>query len=316
MAPVSVQRAGCIRRAVVAVAAFALPILIAASAGLQSAPQLKAAPQVAPASAPATASAPVAQPPRKVVLIAGEKSHGPGEHEYELDARLLKRCLETSPDVQPPWRVEVHTNGWPADPRTLADADSIVILCDGADRDPNWDPLLQGDRFEVLGRQMRRGCGLVVLHYGLFVPTQPAGERFLEWLGGYFDYEHGADGWFSKTGLFATTARPAAPGHPVSRGVTQFELKEEFYYNMRFREPDPRRNDLLQVQPPDEKQPQTVAWAVQRSDGGRGFACTGGHFHKNWEIEPYRRLVLNAIVWTARAEVPAGGVRSTFTPDK
>ncbi len=63
---------------------------------------------------------------------------------------------------------------------------------------------------------------------------------------------------------------------------------------------------------PEEREPQVVAWAVQRADGGRGFAYTGGHFHKNWANENYRRLVLNALLWTAGVEVPAGGVRSTW----
>jgi hypothetical protein len=55
-------------------------------------------------------------------------------------------------------------------------------------------------------------------------------------------------------------------------------------------------------------QPQHVAWAVERDDGGRGFGCTGGHWHWNWGDENFRRVMLNAIVWAAHEEVPAGGV--------
>jgi hypothetical protein len=54
--------------------------------------------------------------------------------------------------------------------------------------------------------------------------------------------------------------------------------------------------------------PQHVAWARQRPDGGRGFGFTGAHFNKNWGNENFRKLVLNAIVWTAKMEVPAKGV--------
>jgi hypothetical protein len=61
--------------------------------------------------------------------------------------------------------------------------------------------------------------------------------------------------------------------------------------------------------------PQVVAWAVQRADGGRGFGFTGGHFHKNWGIDAQRMLVLNAILWTAKAEVPSAGVVSKVTPE-
>ena len=47
-----------------------------------------------------------------------------------------------------------------------------------------------------------------------------------------------------------------------------------------------------------------------RRDGGRGFGFTGGHFHWNWGHDEFRQLVLNAIVWAAKAEVPEGGVPS------
>ncbi|MCA9265952.1 MAG: hypothetical protein KDA60_18955, partial [Planctomycetales bacterium] len=56
------------------------------------------------------------------------------------------------------------------------------------------------------------------------------------------------------------------------------------------------------------KEPQHVAWATEREDGGRGFGFTGGHFHWNWGDDNFRRLVLNAIAWTAHADVPAEGV--------
>ena len=48
----------------------------------------------------------------------------------------------------------------------------------------------------------------------------------------------------------------------------------------------------------------------ERPDGGRGFGFTGGHFHWNRGHDQFRKLVLNAIVWTARVEVPEGGVPS------
>ena len=50
--------------------------------------------------------------------------------------------------------------------------------------------------------------------------------------------------------------------------------------------------------------PQHTSWVTEHSDGGRGFGFTGGHFHKNWANENFRKLVLNAIVWTAKINVP------------
>ena len=62
--------------------------------------------------------------------------------------------------------------------------------------------------------------------------------------------------------------------------------------------------------------PQHVAWAAERTDGGRGFGFTGGHFHKGWGNDSQRKLVLNGILWTAKAEVPAEGVQSQVSAEE
>ena len=49
---------------------------------------------------------------------------------------------------------------------------------------------------------------------------------------------------------------------------------------------------------------------MERPDGGRGFGFTGGHDHKNWGDPNFRKLVLNAILWTAGLDVPSAGVES------
>jgi hypothetical protein len=58
-----------------------------------------------------------------------------------------------------------------------------------------------------------------------------------------------------------------------------------------------------------------MMWAVERPDGGRGFGFTGGHFHLNWQNNEQRRLMLNALVWLAKLEVPTGGVDSAPVSD-
>lgn len=253
---------------------------------------------------------------KKVVFIAGRKSHGPGDHEYELGCRLLAKSIETSPNLRG-WRTEVHLDGWPLNEETLNDADSIVVYCDGSDHNEADHPLLTGDRLQTLGRQMRRGCGLVLLHYATFAPVKRGGPEYLDWVGGFFDYETGtaANHWYSKIQVVDTSPSFPAPKHPILRGVEPFTLKDEFYYDMKMRPSDPRRTAILNVSFPGEHEAKTVAWAVQRRDGGRGFAFTGGHAHSNWKNEALRTLILNAIAWTARSEVPAAGIRSKLAAD-
>jgi hypothetical protein len=57
-------------------------------------------------------------------------------------------------------------------------------------------------------------------------------------------------------------------------------------------------------------QPQHLAWARERADGGRGFGFTGGHWHWSWASDNFRTVVLNGLVWTAGVEIPAAGVPS------
>ncbi len=254
--------------------------------------------------------------PKKIVLVAGTKSHGPGHHEYEKGARLLQTCLEESPNA-PRLNIEIHTDGWPKDPTTFDDADTIFFFCDGSDHDERAHPLLQPDRMATIERQMKRGCGFVALHYTIFVPNEKGGRQFLDWIGGYFDYQSGPGErhWFSKIGTHKTIARPGTPAHPVCRGLAPFNLEEEYYYNLRFAPDDKRLAPILVTDIPGEKDPQVVAFAVDRADGGRGFGFSGGHFHRNWQVENYRKMVLNALLWTAHADVPAGGVQSPAPGD-
>lgn len=108
--------------------------------------------------------------------------------------------------------------------------------------------------------------------------------------------------------------RIASPEHPIARGVKSFELREEFYFNLRFRPGDPALTPILTVPalPGREPDGRVVAWARERKDGGRGFGTTCGHFYANWENEPFRRTILNALAWTAHVEVPKEGIAARY----
>jgi hypothetical protein len=49
---------------------------------------------------------------------------------------------------------------------------------------------------------------------------------------------------------------------------------------------------------------QVVAWAYERPDGGRGFGFTGLHKHDNLGNDSFRTLLLNAVAWVSKLEVP------------
>ncbi|MCB1079833.1 MAG: NPCBM/NEW2 domain-containing protein, partial [Verrucomicrobiae bacterium] len=162
------------------------------------------------------------------------------------------------------------------------------------------------------------------------VPKGPSGDRFLDWIGGYFETNWSVNPhWVAKFESF--------PDHPATRGVRPFDADDEWYYHMRFRPEMQGVTPLLTALPPKETlarrdgphsgnphvraaiargEKQHVAWVAERPDGGRGFGFTGGHNHWNWGNDQLRKLVLNAIVWVAKGEVPPNGVEDkpvTFT---
>ena len=251
--------------------------------------------------------------PRKIVLIAGPiTGHPKDAHEYEKNVILLKQLLDTSPTLQGKATVEIHFKGWPADERTLDDADTILITSDGCDRRLEDHPFYVGNRMETLERQMKRGCGLAQFHWSTFNPVK-AHDRITQWLGGYFDYESGtaANKWRSAiTTRGDWTCEPHAT-HPITRGVKPFKLKEEFYHHIRFLDDDPRLAPIITVGKSD-KHEWTVGWAVERADTGRGFGFTGGHFYENWWNEDFRRMIVNAIAWTAKIEIPPQGIETAI----
>jgi type 1 glutamine amidotransferase len=254
----------------------------------------------------------------KIVLIAGIPSHGPGDHEFNAGTQLLVKCLNDVPGVN----AVFIAGGWPEDESVLHGAKSVVFFMDGG----GGHPMIQKNRLETMKTLMDQGVGLVCLHYAVEFPKGKPGDQLLEWLGGY--YETG----FS-TNPHWTADFGSLPDHPITRGVKPFSAPDEWYFNMRFR-PEMKGITPILVAKPDDATRQgasasprgpyahiaaakgrdeILAWAFDRDNGGRAFGFTGAHTHKNWGIPEFRTLVLNAILWTAKVEVPSQGVRCEVT---
>ncbi len=257
---------------------------------------------------------------KNILILAGPiTGHGKNTHEYEKSAVLIKHLLDGSNSTDA--NVTVVYDGWPDSrspdgPNLLDSADTIVMISDGGDHNETNHPLYVGDRFKQLEKQMNRGCGFVQLHWSTFNPSR-FHDKITEWIGGYFDYEKGdqknaTNKWYSAIKHYTEPIELGEPDHPISRGVKPFRLLEEFYYRIRFRENDPRLKKIVMSQPTGEKNQFAVGWAVERKDGGRGFGFTGGHYYANWWDPNFRKLILNAIVWSAGDEIPKNGIQSTL----
>ena len=263
------------------------------------------------AAAPARAADTAAAAKKKIVFLPGPPSHGYGDHAHPAQCEYLAKLLnENVPAVE----AVVLKDGWPKDPAALEGAAAIVVSGDGGGVIPG--------HLKELDALAQKGAGLVCLHYTVDVAKGEPGNHMLRWIGGYYE-----QGWSvnpSWTADFKTL-----PDHPIARGVKPFKIPDEWYYHMRFVEGMKGVTPILSAVPPDSTRkgpdgphsgnpevrarigmPEEVAWAYERPDGGRGFGFTGLHTYWNLAHNGYRTILLNAIVWAAKVEVPPGGVPS------
>jgi hypothetical protein len=279
-------------------------------------------------SQPARAQSPDSS--KKLVLIAGKPSHPPRMHEFNAGVQLLKKCLADVPGL----KTEFTLNGWPQDESMLDDADAIVFYMDGG----GGHEIVKenGRRLKKIEAMADKGLGLGFMHYGVEIVPDQAGREFKKFIGGH--YEH----MFSCNPMWEPQFTKF-PEHPITRGVKPFTIRDEWYMNMRFlsniagNEPamieGMKFTPILVAAPSDDvrdgpyvypKGPyehivansgrsESMMWAVERPEGGRGFGFTGGHNHDNWGDENFRKVVLNALLWIAKVDVPADGVRSSVS---
>ena len=258
---------------------------------------------------------------KKIVLIAGNPSHGRGSHEHVggmlLFADLINKYVDGASAVV--------SQGWPTDASVLKDASAFAIYSDGGEGH------LIMPHLDEAAELAKKGVGVAMLHYAVEVIKGKPGDCFLEWIGGYFEMNWSVNPHW-------TAEFKSLPKHPINNGVKPFTMDDEWYYHMRFRKNMEGVTSVLSTLPPDStlerpdgthsgnpdvrkavanKEPQHLGWCVERPDGGRGFGFTGGHFHDKWAVDDVRKFVLNALIWTAKLEVPKNGVETpTPTPQE
>jgi hypothetical protein len=182
-----------------------------------------------------------------------------------------------------------------------------------------------------------RGIGFALMHWAVELPVDRGAPQVDEWIGGHYEDQVSCNPMWD--------ARFEPLQHPITRGVEPFEIYDEWYINLRcagnalateaMDRGGTRISPILVATPTDavrqgpyvwphgpypdvvaaSGRPETLMWAVERADGGRGFGLSGGHYHANWGNDAFRTTVLNALVWLTGADVPAGGVASVVSPE-
>jgi len=256
---------------------------------------------------------------KKIVFIADAGTHGgKGNHEFKAGAIYMARTLNAK---YPQCYAVVHLNThWPKD---LTHADCVVVLLNHGGR---------AAEDSAVKAAMERGAGFMAIHYGVEVNKGKQGDNYLKWMGGYFET-------FWSVNPFWSPKFDKIPEHETTRGVKPFSINDEWYYHMRFvpdmkgvtpilsavadvktvtgrwdgKNPGSHNGNDAVLADVKAGNPQHVAWAFVRPDGGRGFGFTGYHNYDNLKNDSFRTLLLNAAAWTAKLDVPANGI-ATPTP--
>ncbi|MHC4404179.1 MAG: ThuA domain-containing protein [Planctomycetota bacterium] len=252
-----------------------------------------------------------------VVLLADDKDHGPGAHDYPLWqqrwALLLGGRQAADESVKqvnlfgPPTRPDqkdiflgaanvkvTKAWQWPSKEQ-FETADLIVMQCyrsGGPKR--TWND----ERIDELEAYLARGGGFVVVHpatYTLRDLSRPGGRRVAALTGLAFDgsiiVRHGP-----------VKLRTVAQDHPICWGLPEtIDLIDEPYWP-----PIGELNKVTVLAVSDESipkgsddlSPQPMFWTAHHGKG-RIFGCVPGHFIWTFDDPYFRILLLRGMAWAA-----------------
>ena len=262
-----------------------------------------------------------AQKSKNILLIGDRPSHGPAQHEHNAAVHLFQKALGKVSGVT----VTTNFDDFPTDLSLIGKADAVFMFCTGGNRHYAFQ---SPERTAALQKAAARGAGLMFFHYCVEPGAEAGRKEMLDWIGGYFETNYSVNPHWDADFT-------SLPTHPITRGVKPFKVRDEWYYNMRFREGMKGVTPILTAVPgpdtltrpdgphsgnPDVRakagKPTVVMWAYERPGGGRGVGFTGGHFHMNFADENFRKLALNALLWSAKVEVPRTGVTFSVTDEQ
>ena len=251
---------------------------------------------------------------KRIVFIGTHGTHGGiGNHEFLAGSLYLARQINS---VYPnAWAVVYTEDKWPKD---LSNIDDIVVLLNHGGKAAD-DPLIKS--------ACDKGAGFMAVHWGTEVDKGNQAQNYDAWMGGHCETFWSVNPFWKPEMTIGK--------HPIGNGVKPFSIVDEWYYHMRFvdgmkgvtpvlsavaprdslhyKEGDPpsdRGGNPDVLKSVENKEPQVMAWAYERPDGGRGFGFTGFHIYYNLANDSFRTTLLNAVAWTAKLEVPPDGVPS------
>ncbi|HRH95971.1 MAG TPA: ThuA domain-containing protein [Prosthecobacter sp.] len=236
----------------------------------------------------------------KIVLVAGQVKEVDkvGHHDYLGGCRLMQALLKQTPGVE----AVLVEKEWPADESVFNGAASVVFYTDGGGK----QAYLATPEHVALVQKLADGkTGLVNIHQAVEFPPEFA-KQSADWTGGVYNALSSRGHWDSVHDKF--------PEHPITRGVTPWKINDGWLNHLKFPAGMKGITPLVwsgkeALGSPDGGDKDIVSWTFDRASGGRSFNFSGLDAHHAWELDGMRKLVINGILWSAGAEIPADGAK-------
>ena len=236
---------------------------------------------------------------KHVLLVGAKPDHPFGTHMYAFDCQVLAKCLGQNEGV----RAEFVAT-WPPEKEALKRANCVVFYSN-----PSGSVLLDPQHQDAFAALMTTDTGFVAIHWGTGVgygkvsDSERQRDLFKGWLGG----------WFRRPPCGIRTDRcpmtTLIPEHPIARGWQDWRIHDEFYLD-----PILHKNATPFLAVDVQGAQNVVGWTFRRAGGGRSVGITLGHFHHNFARPDFRKLLVNAILWSARVDVPPEGANVDLKP--
>jgi uncharacterized protein len=222
--------------------------------------------------------------PLRVFIRAGAKTHGPNQHDHP---RFLAE-----------WKELLNQRGAKADgsmefptPQQLDNSDVVIIYAaDGMK--------IAGDQRSDFEKFLRRGGGLVVIHDGVVSGDQHDWAKKVQGGAWRWDGEKKTKWLEGEVGLYFVD-----PEHPIVKGVSNFDWKDEIYYDLDMAADAhvlaTSFHSVFVIAP--------QMWTYEKNwEGGsapyRAFVSIPGHEYTSFQAPQYRAMLLRGIAWAGKRQ--------------
>jgi uncharacterized protein len=226
--------------------------------------------------------------PLRVFIRAGAKTHGPNQHDHprflgEGTKLLGERGMRVDGGMDFP------------SAQQLENTDVLVIYAaDGMK--------IEGEQRQYFEKFLQRGGGLVVIHNGVVSGDQHEWAKAVQggaWIWKDPNQPDKQTKWYEgEVGLYFVDQE-----HPITRGISNFDWKDEIYYDMDMA-PDVHVlatsfHSVFIIAP--------QIWTYEKTWAGgstpyRAFVSLPGHEYDVFQTPHYRAILLRGIAWAAKRD--------------